>query len=125
MTFNTQTKNDKLFSLLFDAAQTADLIQSSRHASAIVYKKQVLAVGINSRKTHPLSCRFNGPDKPCLHSELDAIIQVINQHGPEILKRCSLWNLRITKGGKIGSSKPCVGCERAIKAFGIARVYWT
>ena len=125
MTFDTSTKNDKLFSLLFDAAQTADLIQSSRHASAIIYKKQVLAVGVNSRKTHPLSCRFNGPDKICLHSELHAIIQVINQHGPEILKRCSLWNLRITKGGKIGSSKPCVGCQRAIDAFGIKEIFWT
>lgn len=125
MTFNTATKNDRLFAMLFDAAQTAELIQGSRHASAITYKKQILALGVNSRKTHPLSSKYNGPEKVCLHSELAAIIQVINQHGSDILKRCSLWNLRLTKGGNIGTSKPCAGCQKAVDAFGIKRVFYT
>jgi tRNA(Arg) A34 adenosine deaminase TadA len=123
--FQTESRNSKIFDLLFNAAQEAEIVQTSRHASCILYKKQLLSVGKNSRKTHPLSVKFNGETKPCLHSELQAIISAINQHGVEILKRCDLYNLRITNSGKIGLAKPCPGCQKAIDSFGIRRVYYT
>jgi cytidine deaminase len=123
--FQTQTSNKKIFDLLFEAASQAEPIQCSRHASAIIYKKQVLVVGVNSRKTHPLQERFGGPNKPVLHSETAAIVKVISLHGADILKRCSLWNLRLTKGGKVGISKPCASCQRAIDAFCIRKVFYT
>lgn len=123
--FQTQTENKKIFDLLFDAASQTEPIQCSRHASAIVYKKQVLAVATNSRKSHPMQERFGGPNKIILHSETAAIVKVINMHGADILKKCSLWNLRLTTGGKIGISRPCASCQKAIDAFGIRKVFYT
>lgn len=123
--FQTQIKNQKVFDLLFDAASQADQIQGSRHSSALVYKRQVLAIGTNQKKSHPLQKRFGGEDKICLHSEIAAIVQVINQHGVEVLKSCSLYNLRLTKANRIGISKPCASCAKAIEAFGIRKVFYT
>lgn len=123
--FQTEIRNQKIFELLEEAAREAEPIQCSKHSSAIVYKKQVLAVATNSRKSHPLQRQFGGPDKIVLHSEVAAIVKVINLHGADILKKCSLYNFRLTKGGKVGISRPCAGCQRAIEAFGIRKVYWT
>ncbi len=123
--FRSTTQNEKLFSTLFEAAKTADLIQGSQHASAIVYRKQIIAIGLNSRKSHPLQRQFGGPEKIVLHSETAAIVKAINLHGSEILRHCSIWNLRLTKGGNVGNSKPCASCQKAIDAFGIKKVYWT
>lgn len=123
--FQTEIKNDKVYSLLIEAAKGAELIATSRHASALVYKKQVLAVGVNSRKTHPLASKFNGKDKPCTHSELDAVLQVLNQYGEDVLKRCSIYNLRLTSVDRVAGSKPCVGCSKMLDAFGVRKRYWT
>jgi len=125
LTFSTEITNQKIFDALFSAAQDAETIQCSRHASAIVYKRQILAIGRNSRKSHPMQARFGGENKICLHSEIDGIVRVINQHGADILKRCDLYNLRITKSGKIGLAKPCESCYKAVSAFGIKKVFWT
>ena len=123
MTFKTE--NRKIFDVLFETAKSSEFEQH-RHASAITYKNTLLAVGINKAKSHPLQKRFSeSDDRIQLHSEIDTIVQVINNHGADILKECSLYNLRLTKGGNIGISKPCDSCQRAIEVFGIERVYWT
>lgn len=83
--------------------------------------------GNNKYKSHPLMQEFN-PDnleKIYLHAEIDCIIRGINLFGVEWLKECSLYVLRIRKDGKIGNSKPCKGCMRAIEAFDIGEVKWT
>ena|SRR6478609_6833794 len=125
MTFSTEIKNPKIFDLLFNEAQNAETIQTSRHSSAIVYKKQVIGVGRNSRKTHPLSVKFNGATKPCIHAELAAIISVVNNYGADILKKCDIYCLRITNTDKVAIAKPCDGCSKAILAFGIRRTFYT
>ena len=123
MTFKSE--NRKIFDLLFETAKSSEFEQH-RHASAIIYKNNVLAVGINKAKSHPLQKKFSeSDDRIQLHSEIDAIVQVINNHGAAILNDCSLYNLRLTRGGNIGISKPCESCQKAINAFGIERVYWT
>lgn len=119
-----KSENEKVFRLLCDAAQESEF--KHKHASCICHKGRVLSIGTNQRKTHPLQAKYSDKDaRVWLHSEIDAIVQVINRHGAEILKDCELFNLRLTRGGNIGNSKPCEGCSRAIEAFEIGRVYWT
>lgn len=73
-----------------------------------------------------MMARYQPNDKRIyLHAEMDAIIRTINNHGVEILKECDLHVIRLTKGNKLGMSKPCPGCQEAIKAFGIKNVYWS
>ena len=118
-------ENDRIFELLRAAAQRSEF-QQHRHSTAIVHKGKVLAVGINQKKSHTLQKQFSGRDtKIWLHSELAAMIKVINRYGPEILGDCELYNLRLTKGGNIGLAKPCETCSRAIDSFGIGKVFWT
>lgn len=114
-----------MLDLLFDAARNAQPIQGSRHSSVLLFKKQVLSVGVNSLKSHPLQKKFGGEKKIFLHSEMSAIVQAINQHGSDVLQKCELYNLRLTKAGNVGLAKPCAACQRAIDAFKIRKVYWT
>lgn len=125
MHFNTEIKNDSIFNLLLASAETVDL-KSHRHAAAISYKGKVLSVGKNQKKTHPMMLKYQTDDhKIYLHAEIDAIIKTINAHGTDILRRCELYVLRLTGGGNVGYSKPCRGCQKAIDAFGIKKVFWS
>lgn len=124
--FNTKIKNDSIYNALFDHAQTVTDCPAHKHAACIVYKKQILSVGRNQLKTHPMMLKYQTDEtKIYLHAEIDAIIKTINQYGTSILSRCDLYVLRITGGGNVGLSKPCRGCQKAIDAFKIKGVYWS
>ena len=127
MYFNTKIKNENIFNLLLANAETVtDDLKSHRHAALLTYKGKVLSVGKNQRKTHPMMLKYQTNEKKVyLHAEIDAIIKTINAHGTDILRRCELYVLRVTGGGNIGHSKPCPGCQKAIDAFEIKKVYWT
>jgi deoxycytidylate deaminase len=116
----------KILKVLIPLAKSTPFVQNSRHAAAIVYKNKILSTGICHLKTHPMMLKYQPNDKRIyLHAEIDAIIRTINNHGVDILKDCSLHVIRITKGGNLGMSKPCPGCQKAIEAFGIKKVYWS
>ena len=124
-TFTAQTTNTRLFETLFETAKTAYTFNTSRHSAAIVYKRKIIATGTSQIKTHPMQKKFGIAKKEFLHAEVAAIVNAINQHGSDILKHCSIYCLRITNTEKIGISKPCAGCMRAINACKIPNVYWT
>jgi len=114
------------FDLLKDVADTATLVRHSRHAACIVHKDRVLSVGTAKYKSHPIMQRYQSvPEQIYLHAEVDAILRAANRFGTEILKNSSLHVLRLTKGGAVSLSKPCVVCERVINAFEIPHVHWS
>ena len=116
----------RIFSTLSDVASSSPLIRHSRHACAITLKNNILGVGMARYKTHPLMAKYQDKsERVFLHAEIDAIVKVINKHGSEILKDSDMYILRLTKGGSLGMSKPCYGCQKAIDAFGIKNVYWS
>jgi deoxycytidylate deaminase len=124
--FNTTIKNESVFNALFDHAKTVTDCKAHKHAAAIVYRKQILSLGRNQLKTHPIMLKYQSDEtKIYLHAEVDAIVRAINTYGTAILKRCDLYVIRLTGGGNIGMSKPCRGCQKAIAAFGIKGVYWS
>ena len=105
-------------------ARKSPLIRHSRHAAAITWNSKVLVVGAAKYKTHPMQKNYSrSPEGIFLHAEIDAIIKVINKHGSDILKECELHVVRITKGGSLSNSTPCEGCQKAINAFNIQKVY--
>lgn len=119
-------ENKKIFEKLFESAKSAYKVKTSRHSTAIVYKNKILAIGISKNKTHPLQKKYGEERRKCyLHSEIDAIVKVINQYGSEILTECSVYNLRLTSTDTVAMSKPCVNCARALEAFNIKEVFWT
>lgn len=119
-------KSSSIWSMLEAHAEHSDQVRSSRHAAAIVYKGQVLSLGNNKLKTHPIMLKYGKNDKSIyLHAEVDAIVRCINKFGSSILSNCSLYVLRLDKMNRICISKPCEGCQKAIEAFGVRHVYYT
>lgn len=56
-----------------------------------------------------------------LHAEISAIIGSSYQD----LNGCDAYVYRERRDGKLGMSKPCAGCELALKLAGIRKVYYT
>lgn len=108
-------------------ARKSPLIRHSRHVAAVTYKGKILAVGCAKYKTHPLQKKMQeeigNTERIYLHAEIDALVKVINKHGTDVLSECDLHVVRVSKGGSVSSSKPCEGCQRAINAFNIRKVY--
>lgn len=107
---------------------------SMRHklAAAVVHKKSIVALGLNSYKTHPLMSRYGKNDQSVfLHAEVDAIKNALRVISPDELARCELYVYRVKRAAQYstrwitGLARPCEGCMRAIEAFGLQGVYYT
>ncbi|AGS80967.1 hypothetical protein [Caulobacter phage Cr30] len=107
-------------------------VGASRHAAAIVYRGEILSIGVNNHTAHPFQKKFSKhEDAIFLHAETDAIRKAIKKHGADILEKSTLYVARMkytdTKKTKMvqGMSRPCIGCARCASTFGIKNVYYT
>ena len=121
------TKREKKYFLL--AKSVSDLSDYGRIkiGAVIVHKKEIISVGYNQRKSHPLQkhlnvYRFDEDDncKHFLHAELSAILNSRNAD----LSGASIYVYRANKEG-IQNCRPCEACMQAIKEKGIKTVYYT
>lgn len=82
----------------------------------VVSKNQVLSVGYNQPKTHPIS---SDTAQQQLHAEMDALLRCENVEGAEIIV------VRTKPSGKPGLAKPCDICQGILRRFGVRRVFYT
>jgi tRNA(Arg) A34 adenosine deaminase TadA len=102
-------------------------------AAGIVYRKHLIATGINSYKTHPWMSEERGyrPDQIYLHAEVDAIRNALRLITQAQLAKCDLYVVRIKRPCSNstfwvhGLAKPCPGCQKIIKTFDIQRIFFT
>ena len=89
-----------------------------------VYQGNIIGVGHNSNKTHPVQKYYNkyrnnriycGYLAPKLHAE----ISYIN------FSKVKLYIYRSRKDQEYGLSRPCPSCMAAIKDLGIKHIYYT
>ena len=101
-------------------------------AAAVVYKKTIIATGINQYKTHPIMA--NGcykEEQIFLHAEADAIRNSLRLITPEQLAKCEMYILRVKRPDVYSTrwvhalAKPCPGCRKLLAHFGIRKVHWT
>lgn len=116
-------------SLLMSLAEDVDG-HRSRHASAILYRNRLIALGTNRLKSHPFQTRYQTrPNAIYLHAEVAAIRRAIQHLTPKELTRSTLISVRVKYDHQLrprwGMSKPCEGCQRAIAEFGIRNVFFT
>lgn len=94
-----------------------------------VYQGQVLALGCNSNKTHPVQKFYNRfrEDSSALLPKLHAEINCINQlKGLNInFSKVKLYIYRIGNDRDFRMARPCPSCMAAIKDFGIRDIYYT
>lgn len=106
----------------------------ARIAACVVYKNELISVGVCSYKTHPLQRRYGrNQHSVYLHAEVDAIVKArkrVEARGIS-LKKCTLYVARVKKlsqfaeGFVSGLAKPCEGCMKFIQDAGIGRVVFS
>lgn len=103
-------------------------------ASAIVLKRDIISVGINTMRSHPVQKKYGKNDQAIfLHAEINAIVNSLNHIDKNDLRKADLYVYRVKKDVSNpkhykwidGMSCPCEGCMSAIDAFKIRRVVHT
>lgn len=97
-----------------------------------VYQGNIIGVGYNSNKTHPVQKYYNkyrntriycGYLAPKLHAEISCLNTIrfmdIN------FSKVKLYIYRSRKDQEYGLSRPCPSCMAAIKDLGIKHIYYT
>lgn len=119
------------------ARQIADISDYKKiHVGCVaVYKGNIIAIGCNTNKTHPVQKYYNkfrdpnGEDTsmiilPKLHAEINCINQL--KHLDNInFSKVKLYIYRIRNDIPYGMSRPCPSCMAAIKDLGIRDIYYT
>jgi tRNA(Arg) A34 adenosine deaminase TadA len=85
------------------------------HGAVLVKGSQVVSLGSNNFKSHPLM------SYKTLHSEISCLLGVRWKD----LSDSTMFVARISKNGKVGMSKPCPICYSVLLKYGIRRVYYT
>ena len=123
---------DRILNTLRQAAIDNDIPMRHKLAAGIVYKRSLIAVGVNSFKTHPLMLRYGKNDQSVyLHAEIDVIKNALKVIDVADLEQCDLYVYRVKKAAQYsprwitGLARPCSGCQRAIEAFGVRNVFYT
>jgi deoxycytidylate deaminase len=100
-------------------------------AAALVIKRDVVSVGINVLRSHPVQKKYGkNSESIYLHAEINAIVNSLNHIDRDDLRRANLYVYRVKKDTNDpkrthwidGMSCPCMGCMSAIDAFRIRRV---
>lgn len=104
----------------------------SLHLSFIIYKKRIIAIGQNSKKTHPINLRNpkiskEGVDISSFRgscSEWSALRQLKNLTNISA-EKCLLINIRVNKQNEIRNSQPCNSCLSLLAFFKMNRIYYS
>ena len=104
-------------------------VSNAKIAAAIVYKGDIISIGVNRLKSDPLQARFAKNEHAIfLHAEIDAIKKALKRLSAFEMKKTELYIVRRRKlnGEAVsGCSKPCCGCQRAIETYGIQKVIYS
>lgn len=125
----------------FDLAKNASTFSDYNKVHigcVIVYKKQVIGIGWNTKKTNPIQKYYNqfrtteddireydiNSHTNSLHAEMMAILNATRTFKGD-LSKCSIFVYRELKNGNLGIAKPCKACSQMLQDFGIKNIYYT
>jgi tRNA(Arg) A34 adenosine deaminase TadA len=118
--------------LALQIAEATPVFGAAKVGAVLTYKNEVISVGFNSDKKHTVATIYSRNKEAIYpHAEIMAIHNASKKLDIKDFRHCTLYVARVkresakSKGFVKGMAKPCSGCEKAIKAFGIKRVYWT
>ena len=116
----------------FDKARQAALISDfhKTHIGCIaVYQGNIIGIGCNCNKTHPMQQKYNKYRKksyeslPKLHAEINCINTI--KHLDINFSKVKLYIYRIRKDQPFGLARPCPSCMAAIQDLEIRDIYYT
>lgn len=100
-------------------------------AAGIVYRRHLVATGVNSYKTHPLMASPGyHREQIYMHAEVDAIRNALRLVSQDQLAKAAIYIVRVKQnreegGYTFGLARPCRGCTRMIASFGIDSAWWS
>jgi tRNA(Arg) A34 adenosine deaminase TadA len=123
--------HEKVLKQLRVIAEDVEPVKTARIAAAIAIGGEIISIGVNQRKTHPLQARFTRHTSAIYqHAEISAIHNALKRVRQNDLARATLYVVRRrknteTKDWEDGMACPCEGCQKAIKYFDIKKVVYT
>lgn len=122
---------EKMFRIASERLEVLPKPLTASVAAGLVYKNRLLVIGVNQTKTHPLQAEFSKhKESVFLHAEVDAI-RIFNNQLQIPTSKLTMFVSRAKKSfrnNKLqvpGLAKPCSGCQKCLKHFGINHVYYT
>lgn len=118
-------KHNKFFKVAAAVAGTSTYPRVHIGA-AIVKKNTVVAVGVNTEKSHPIQKKYNRQRHfrveihHNLHAEMAALLRT-----DEDLRGATVYVYREDKDGKLANCKPCPACQAALYKRGVREVRYT
>ena len=123
----------KLHQKMFNVAQSVSEVSEFpriKIGAVVARKHNILAVGVNQLKSHPLQKKYNknrftNNEDSCqhhLHAEMDALSKI---RFTDELNKAVIYVFRKNNNDKLAMSRPCPGCMARIKDVGIKKVYYT
>lgn len=114
------------------AIQNSNSQNRAKLAASLVIRNEIISVGYNSYKTHPLQKRFSKNIEAIFkHAEVDCIINALRYVDYDDFSKSTLYVYRVKKLTKDhvdwsdGYSEPCCGCKQAIDHFKIKKVVFS
>ena len=126
-----QEYQKKILDTIYQLAVDTPYVYRAKICAAIVRRRKIISFGFNQSKTHTLQARYSKHYLAChVHAEIDAIKNALRKISLEDLSYCDIYIARAKRTGACspfvkGLAKPCIGCQRAIRAFGIHGVFYT
>lgn len=124
--FEFTIKDQKYMSLAAKIAAGSIPYAGARVVSIIVNRNSILSIGVNNSKTHPFQAKFSKNEHALFwHAETRAISLALKKGYSDLLKKSSMYVLRLTKAGRPAFSMPCPGCAKAISVHKIGKVIYS
>lgn len=123
---------DKHKNTLLRVAEAIDNpVRCFRLAAGVIYRNDLVGLGINQYKTDPFQAKYSKNEKAIyLHAEISAIKNSLRFMHVEDFRKATLVIVRVKR--KTANSPflpamslPCEGCKRCIADFGIRNVLFT
>lgn len=113
-------KDLRLLALALRVAGRSSPLLGYRLGCVIASKGEVISVGCNSTKTHPIAAQL-GYRFSALHAELSAVLGIDEKD----LQGCTAYVGRANRQGMTLLAKPCPICMNVLVTCGIRNVWYT
>lgn len=125
---NMDSRDAKYMNEALQLARAGGGAGGARLGAVLVIGNRVVSMGQNIYKTHPLQKRFaRRPDAIFQHAEINCLVNFLRFNNEADLGKATLYVGRVLgeELELIGEAKPCPGCAKAIRHYGIKKVVHT
>ena len=119
-------KDERFISIAREVSNLSDY-KKVKIGAVIVLKREIISVGYNKHKSHPIMKVFNkkyrgfNTKESNIHAEMQALVKCKHIN----IKGATIYIYRELKDGSLGNCFPCPACQRRIITAGIKRIVYT